>query len=333
MPELHKSVVVITGASSGIGRCTALALARAGAKLALAARNQKALEQVAKECRKLGGEAIAVECDVTKEDEVWDLAEQAADEFGNIDVWINNAGVGLYGKFEEVPSESYRHQLETNLFGVIHGARAALKQFRIQGGRGILIDVSSQVAAGGIPYQSGFAAAKSAVRMFDDTLRQELQDSPEIRVCTVLPSSTDTPFFERAGNYSGKALRPVGKISHPDEVAKAIVNLIGHPEREAFIGTHGYFMGAAHAVRPDTYNRMARKFADRKHFEKAQAQTTDGSLFEPNGPEQTSGGWKKEARGSKVPLIAALGGMGVAAVAVLLTRRARSRPVTTSEAA
>jgi NAD(P)-dependent dehydrogenase (short-subunit alcohol dehydrogenase family) len=142
MPEVRDAVVVITGASSGIGRCTAQAFAREAAKLVLTGRNRKALQQAAKACTKLGGNAIAVECDVTREDDVQDLAERAVEEFGAVDVWVNNAGVGLYGPFEDVPCDSYRRQMETLLFGVIHGARAVLKQFRQQGGRGVLIDVS-----------------------------------------------------------------------------------------------------------------------------------------------------------------------------------------------
>ncbi len=320
--EVEGAVVVITGASSGIGRCTALALARQGARLVLAARNKKALEQAARECRRAGADAAAVECDVSEEEDVQELAERAVEEFGRIDAWINNAGVGLYGRFEDIPSRSFRQQFETLWFGVVHGARAALKQFRRQGGRGLLIDVSSQVATGGIPYQAGYGAAKYAIRMFDDTLRQELQETPEIQVCTVLPSSTDTPFFEHAGNYTGREITPVGSVSRPEEVAEAIVKLIEQPEREVLIGKHGYLMGAAHALAPNVYNRAIRKYTDRKHFGSGEAEVSDGSVFEPQTPAQIHGGWRKRGGGARVSKFAAIA--GVATLGALLARRVRT---------
>src|SRR5947209_12255872 len=122
-------VVVITGASSGIGRATALEFAREGANLVLAARSRENLEETAQKCRKLGAQVLVVPTDVSRENEVEALGERAVERFGHIDVWVNNAGVGLYARFERAPLEEYRQVIETNLFGPIYGARAALKQF------------------------------------------------------------------------------------------------------------------------------------------------------------------------------------------------------------
>jgi NAD(P)-dependent dehydrogenase (short-subunit alcohol dehydrogenase family) len=144
--ELGNSVVVITGASSGIGRATAHALAEHGASVVLAARSEESLQEAAQECEEIGGRALVVPTDVSDKEAVKDLASQAADRFGRIDVWVNNAGVMAYGYFEQIPDETYRQVIETNLFGATYGAhdgaRAALPYFREQGG-GVLINVSS----------------------------------------------------------------------------------------------------------------------------------------------------------------------------------------------
>jgi NAD(P)-dependent dehydrogenase (short-subunit alcohol dehydrogenase family) len=126
-------VVVITGASSGIGRATAHAFARRGAAVVLAARREDMLREVERECVELGGAALAVPTDVTKEDEVEALGRHAIERFGGIDVWFNNAGVGIFGRFEDLPSDAWRRVIETNVFGYMHGAKVAMRQFRRQG--------------------------------------------------------------------------------------------------------------------------------------------------------------------------------------------------------
>src|SRR5581483_5965194 len=177
MTRIEDSVVVITGASSGIGRATALEFAGHGATLVLAARSELNLRKTAKVCKKTGAaDVLTVRTDTTDEGEVQELASQAAEQFGRLDVWINNAGVGLYGSFEDTPIEDYRRLLETNLFGYIYGARAVLPYFRRQG-TGVLINVGSQVSLGGLPFNNAYTTSKYAVRGFSDSLRQELVDT------------------------------------------------------------------------------------------------------------------------------------------------------------
>ena len=134
MPShLDHPVVVITGASSGIGRATAHAFAKQGASVVLAARRADMLHEVARECVSHGGNALVVPTDTTQEDQVENLAAQALDQFGRIDVWFNNAGVGVFGRFEDVPSDVWRRVIETNVFGYVYGAKDAMRQFRAQG--------------------------------------------------------------------------------------------------------------------------------------------------------------------------------------------------------
>ncbi|HSP81463.1 MAG TPA: SDR family NAD(P)-dependent oxidoreductase, partial [Myxococcaceae bacterium] len=162
MARVRDAVVVITGASSGIGRETALEFARQGATVVLGARREQPLHEVAERCRQLVGRALAVPMDVTDEDAVQGLARTAIENFGRIDVWVNNAAVTLFARFEEAPPADWRRVLETNLFGYVHGARAAIPYFREQG-RGILINNLTGFAKLGAPYLSAYVTSKVAV--------------------------------------------------------------------------------------------------------------------------------------------------------------------------
>ena len=289
--SLKDNVVVITGASSGIGRATALMLAEKDVRVVAAARRREALESLARETEQRGQQALAVPTDVTDPEAVEALAQTAIDHYGRIDAWVNNAAVSLFARFEEAPPEAYRQVIETNLFGYIHGARAAIRRFREQGDEGTLINVSSMLARGGSPYVSAYAASKFAVNGLSMSLRQELQDS-DIDVSVVMPASIDTPLFQQAANYTGRAVKPMDPVYAPEKVARTIKKMIKRPKNTVYVGNAGRMMGTLNKVAPKTYDKAMARQVERDHFEDLPAADDDGNLFEPRDHwARVDGGW------------------------------------------
>jgi short-subunit dehydrogenase len=290
---LRNSVVVITGASSGIGRATALEFARRGARVVVSARRAGPLEDVARECRQYGARAISIATDVTDESAVELLARQTVETFGQIDVWVNNAAVTLFGRFEDTPPDLYRRVIETNVLGTVHGARAAMRQFTT-GGSGVLINVGSVVSYLGQPYASAYAMSKHAIRAFSECLRQEQQlFGRDIHVCTVMPASIDTPIFQHAGNYTGRAVQPMPPVYQAEKAARTIVSLGEHPRREVFVGNAARLMAWMHALAPGLVERRMARKVDREHLADRPAPHQPGNILEPT-PQWTSigGGWR-----------------------------------------
>nr|WP_245457425.1 SDR family NAD(P)-dependent oxidoreductase [Rhizobium leguminosarum] len=211
-----------------MGRGTALAFARRGARVCLAARRADVLRQVARECQSLGVQAIAVPMDVTDADAVAALADAAEAAFGGIGVWINNACTCVAGSYHDAPLELHRTTIEVNLLGAISGAYAVLPIFMRQN-RGTLINVVSMAAWVPYPFAASYTASKFG-------LRQELVGIPDIHVCGVFPAVIDTPIIEHGANYAGHAVEPPPFLYDPEDVAETIVGVALIPRDEVAVG-------------------------------------------------------------------------------------------------
>jgi NAD(P)-dependent dehydrogenase (short-subunit alcohol dehydrogenase family) len=289
--RIDEKVVVITGASSGIGKATALAFAAKGARLALGARREKELEDTAAACRKAGSGAVSLVIDVADEDQVQSLADRAVQEFGRFDVWFNNAGMDVFGAFGDIPTAAFERVIRINLMGTVHGCRAALRHFR-ERGSGIVINNASMVGSCPTPFHSAYVASKFAIRGLSHSLCQELLDQPGIHVCTVSPASIDTPLWQRAGNYSRRRIKALDPVYPAEQVADVVVELARFPQREVFPGGAGWMLAEQYAAAPQTTETMMAAFVRRSLFQDEPAEPSDGALFTPgSGNGDISGGW------------------------------------------
>ncbi|MFJ4876310.1 SDR family NAD(P)-dependent oxidoreductase [Streptomyces sp. NPDC088745] len=293
-------VVVITGASSGVGRACAQAFAARGCALVLAARRAHVLEELAEECRREYGVGVLVApTDMTDVDAVEKLADGAVAEFGRIDVWLNSAAVAAFGALEEVPPEIFRQVVDVNVLGCVNGARAALRVMRGQRS-GTVVNVSSVVGAAVVPYNAAYVVSKAAVRALGGSLRQELRLAGQdgIHVCTVLPATMDTPFFQHAANYTGRAVTPMAPVYTAQRAARTVVRLAVRPRREAYVGPAGRVLGIQSKLTPALVERALAHQMDRAHLSRTRsAAPTDGNVARPSdGRATTDGGWHGRRR-------------------------------------
>ena len=245
-------VIVITGASSGIGLATSRLLARAGAKLVLVSRNAGELERLADECRRNGTQAVAAPADVGSFEDLERAAAAAIATFGRIDTWINNAGVAIFGTCEQVPLADHRRLFDTNYWGVVHGSLIAARYLRRSGGK--IINTGSVLSDRAVMLQGPYSASKHAVKGFTDALRMELEEAgAPISVTLMKPSAIDTPYMEHARNYLGsEGTRNPPPSYDPALVAKAIAFACEHHRRELVVGFGGWAVAALGAIAPRT---------------------------------------------------------------------------------
>ncbi len=290
---MEKKAIVIIGATSGIGRATALQCAKKGYMLALACRQEKELFDLATECQKTADKVIIVPTDISKEDEVRHLAQQAVDAFGGFDVWINDAAVGVYGRFEDIPSRHAHRLIDVNIMGYIYGSKAAIQHFKARR-RGTLINVASVAGVIGQPFLSHYAMSKFAVRGLCISLQTELAFERDIHVCCVLPTVMDTPFFQHAANFTGLKLRAPGPAFDPNRVARMFLKLMRKPRPEVFVGTNPWAFSIVRAVFPHFFEKTYLKFILRNQFQQTAAPPSDGNIFNPmdDWSAQVSGGWR-----------------------------------------
>ncbi|MDP9415737.1 MAG: SDR family oxidoreductase [Pseudomonadota bacterium] len=327
LKPLSEQVIVITGASSGIGLATAKMAAERGAKVVLSARSRDALAQAVDEIKQPGGEAAFVVADVTKREDIERIAATAIERFGGFDTWVNNAGVGIWGLIEELSEADMRQLFETNFWGVVHGSRIAVDHLRHKGGA--LINVGSLASDRALPVQGFYSASKQAVKGFTDALRTELEfGNAPVSVTLIKPASIGTPLPQHVKNYSTKEAKFPPPVYLPEEVAATILRAAERPVREAFVGGVAPMVSMLSTVAPRFLDWVGAKFlvpgqhgskestpTDNLNQGKAEAQVIgdhQGSIIRPSL-------YTRAARNPAVTLAAA--GAAAVGVGLFLWRR------------
>jgi short-subunit dehydrogenase len=320
--SLNEQVVVVTGASSGIGRETALLLASKGAKVVVSARRDEALDDLVQEITSNGGEAASIPADVSQFSEVEALAEEATSRYGRIDTWVNNAGVLLVSEFENADLDEARRIFDVNFWGEYHGCKAVLPIMHSQG-EGTIINVTSVTARRPLPLMSVYSASKAALNGLSEALQAELQDSG-IKVCIVMPATIDTPLYENARSKEGEEPRPVPPIYSPKEVADVIASVAERPRRVAYGGRAGIGFSVGNFVMPNVLNKVLGKVTRPALLSgKPEPSRGNDNLDTPREetPATPSGGW----RTAQYKAMENAGKLALGVTALLVVRRLARR--------
>jgi NAD(P)-dependent dehydrogenase (short-subunit alcohol dehydrogenase family) len=296
MPENSTAlpeVVLVTGASSGIGRATALELAGRGARLVLVARGAQALDETAAEARAAGaGEVVAHPADVTDEDAITAAVETAVQRFGRLDAVVHAAQVMAYGKIEEVPREVFETVVETAVHGTAVLARVVLPVFRQQG-EGRLVVVNSLLGQVATPLMGSYIAAKWGQLGLVRVLQQETRDVPGIQISIVKPGGVDTPIYFQAASWTGSTGRPPPPVYSPQRLGRRIVALLDRPRREVNAGILNPVITAAFRLVPGVFDVLAGPLMQRLAIADDDVPPTTGNVFasHPEG-NATEGRWR-----------------------------------------
>jgi short-subunit dehydrogenase len=328
LKKLSEQVIVITGASSGIGRATAKMAAQRGAQVVLTARSAEELEKVVAEIRDANGRASWHAADVTIPHQVEAIAEAVAREHGRVDTWVNNAGISAYGTIEQLGLDDMRRVMDVTFWGVVHGTRAALPLLRKNGGA--LINIGSEASSVPIPLQGLYVAAKHAVLGFTDVLRLELEsEGAPVNVTLIQPGSIDTPFFRHSKSATGRDPEPPPPVYAPEMVAEAILHCAEHPQRNLIVGGGARAMIGLRRAAP----RVSDLLFERTLFSSQQgdrlSRPYEGSLYEPSGPSSVHGGYAGRRRSLYTtaalhPWASALGALAVGAGILAAARSYRA---------
>lgn len=250
LKPLAEQVVVVMGASTGIGRLAARELARNGARVVVAARDEASLRSLVEEVERDGGQALAVPADVSVPEQVREVARRAEERFGGIDTWVNLAAASVYAPFADTTPEEFARVVSVDLLGYAYGMMAALPALRRRGG-GAIVNVASVESRVALPFHSAYAAAKHGVAGLADALRAELRhERAPISVTTLMPASIDTPFFDHARSKLGVKPRPMPPVYGPERVVGAILHAAEHPVRELVVGGAGRLLIAMRRLVP-----------------------------------------------------------------------------------
>ena len=255
LKKLQDQVIVITGASSGIGLVTARMAAKRGARLVLNSRNEEALRNLSDEINMSGGKATYVVGDVGKFEDVQNIGRHALHTFGGFDTWVNNAGGSIYGRVLDQPLEDHRRLFETNYWGVVHGTMVACEHLRQHGGA--LINIGSVLSDRAIPLQGTYCASKHAVKGYTEALRMELEEEgAPISVTLIKPSAIDTPYIQHAKNLLPTEPLNPSPVYAPETVADAILHCAEHPERDVHVGGAGKFLSKLGQLAPRLTDKL-----------------------------------------------------------------------------
>jgi NAD(P)-dependent dehydrogenase (short-subunit alcohol dehydrogenase family) len=329
---LSEQVVVVVGASSGIGRATAREAGRRGARVVAAARNEEALANAAAEIEGLGSEALAVPVETSEFRTLEDLCAQAVERFGRIDTFVAAAMVTVYAEVEKLDEDELARVLDVNFLGRVRAFRAALPHLRESGGT--FVDVNSALAYRGIPLQAAYCASKAAARAFFESARVELErDGADVAVSLVLPGAVNTPQFDRARQKRGLQPQPVPPIYQPETIAAAILHCAERPVRELPVSWGAQKLLWGQKLSPRAGDRMLlRNGWDAQTTGEPKPVDAPDNLWEPvPGDPGAHGRFDSAARGSatwtelrlrrgKLGLAAALGLGGVLATLGLRSR-------------
>ena len=276
---IERQVIVITGASSGIGLATALTAAEKGATVVMLARSEQTLAEIAEEIRAGGGRALALTVDVGDADAVAEAVDRIVAEFGRIDTWVNNAGVSIYGSLDEIGLEDARRLFDTNFWGVVHGSLAALPHLRRE--NGALINVGSEVSEAVVPLQGMYTASKHAVKGFTDALRVEVEnvDRSGMSVVLIQPTAVNTPFPEHARNYMSREPKLPDPQIDPAQVAAAIIEAAQSGGRDIKVGSMARLNVMASRLMPRVADRLSARQVDKQQLDEAPIRP-QGTLYE-----------------------------------------------------
>lgn len=335
LKPIGEQVLVITGASSGIGLVTAKLAAERGARVVLAARNERDLAAAVQEIRHASGRAVQQVADVADPEQVDAIARTAVREFGRIDTWVNNAGVALYGRAMDVPLADMRRQFDVLYWGEVHGMRTAVSHLRSNGGA--IINIASALTDRAVPLQGNYSAAKHALKAFTDTLRMELEsDGVPISLTLVKSASIDTPLFDKAKSYLGVEPRPIPPVYAPEVVARAILEAAQRPIREITPGGAAVALPIVETLAPTLADRYMERTLFREQKTREPLGDRPDNLYEPVEHDGGARGqnWTGRVRRSSLyteavlhPRRAALAaaGLGLAAITSVRALRHRAR--------
>ena len=299
---LSEQVVVITGASQGIGRETALQLAARGASVVVTARNEEALTGLAGQIEQTGGRAEAVVADVAEYDQIARVGDRAIERFGRVDTWVNNAAVSIYATVEQLEPQEMERLVHVNLLGQMYGSKVAVALMKPRGG-GTIVNVGSALSDRAIPLQSAYVASKHGIAGFSEALRLELMhERAGIDVVLILPSSTNTPLFGWARSKLGVQPMPVPPVYEPGVVAEAICHAAEHGGREIVVGGWGKLLTVGQWLSPSLLDRYMLQGG--RAFEQQKTRRPDDrrdNLFEPStGPGSTTGEFGADSRATSL---------------------------------